>query len=148
MDAPDSATGAILPSTVHQTSQPDSPICPPTVPITVPPDTVGYLRAKGDPLVRTPAVRISSKTSPKIPRVPIIAPPSCPVPLPIKCEEDLAGDRIRVLLTRERDERERHGLDLLRISDACCNQSDSGSSGSGDDCWADETDESALSGTE
>lgn len=95
--------------------------------------------------MRTPAVRISSKTSPKIPRVPIIAPPSCPVPLPIKCEEDLAGDRIKILLTRERDERERDGLDLLQISNACFNRSDSGSSGSDDDCWADE---SVLSGTE
>lgn len=134
--APDPATGSVLPSRI---SQLDSPICPATVPITDPPDTPGYLRAKRNPLTRTPAVRVSSKKMPKIPRVPIIAPPPCPGPLIIKCQEDLAEDRIKILLTREREERESDGLDLLRVPDACSNRSESESSVSDDDGWADES---------
>ncbi|OJA18150.1 hypothetical protein AZE42_09636 [Rhizopogon vesiculosus] len=46
LDAPDSATSPILPSS----SQLGTPICPPTVQITALPDTAAYLRAKRIPL--------------------------------------------------------------------------------------------------
>jgi hypothetical protein len=63
----------------------------------------------------------------------------------IKCKEDLAGDRIKVLLAREREGRESDGLDVPPIRDTCSSGSDSGGSVSDDGCWADE---SSLSGTE
>ncbi|KAG1729443.1 hypothetical protein EDB19DRAFT_2027731 [Suillus lakei] len=131
------STTSVLPSAMHRTAQLDSPVCPPTVPATPLLDTVGYFRAKRNPLSRTPAVRAPPEKSPKMPPVPIIAPPRCPNPFIIKCEEDWAGDRIKILLTKERDERESDGLDLPQIPDDCSNQSESESSVSDDEYWTD-----------
>ncbi|KAG1769955.1 hypothetical protein EV702DRAFT_1281971 [Suillus placidus] len=145
LDGSNPSTGSLLPTIVYPTAQLDSPICPPTMPTTPLPDTVGYFRAKRNPLVRTPAFRAPSKQSPKIPPVPIIAPPRFPSPFIIKCEEDLAGDRIKILLTKEREERKSDGLDLPQIPDDCSNRSESESSASDDEYWADE---SSLSASE
>ena len=113
--------GPVLPSIAHRTSQLDYPIY-------TPPDTADRFYTQSGPLTCTSAVSVSPKNSPEIPRVPIIAPPSCPGPLVIKCEEELAEDRIKVLLTREREERESDGLDLFRIPGTCSNRSESESS--------------------
>jgi hypothetical protein len=115
------------------------------VPATPLPDTVGYFRAKRNPLLRTPAFRAPSKQSPKIPPVPIIAPPDSPCPFIIKCGEDWASDRIKILLTKEREERKSDGLDLPQIPDDCSTRSESESSVSDNEYWADE---SSLSASE
>ncbi|KAG1868381.1 hypothetical protein DFJ58DRAFT_678805 [Suillus subalutaceus] len=145
LDGSNPSTGSLRPTILYRTTQLDSLICPPTVPATPLPDTVGYLRAKRNPLLRTPAVRAPAKQSPKIPPVPIIAPPRSPSPFIIKCEEDRAGDRIKILLTKEREERKSDGLDLLQIPDDCSTRSESESSVSDDEYW---TDESSLSASE
>jgi hypothetical protein len=144
LDGSNSSAGPLLPTVLYQTTQLDSPICPPTVPATPLPDTVGYFRAKRNPLLRTPAFRAPSKQSPKIPPVPIIAPPESPGPFIIKCGEDWASDRIKILLTKEREERKSDGLDLPQIPVDRSTRSESESSVSDDEYWADESSLSAF----
>lgn len=145
LDDSNPSTESLLPTILHRTAQLNTPICAPTVPATPLPDTVDYLRAKRNPLLRTPTVRAQSKRSPKIPPVPIIAPPRFPSPFIIRCEEDWAGDRIKILLMKEREERKSDGLDVPRIPVDCSNRNESESSVSDDEHWADE---SSLSASE
>jgi hypothetical protein len=63
----------------------------------------------------------------------------------IKCGEDWASDRIKILLTKEREERKSDGLDLPQIPDDYSTRSESESSVSDDEYWADE---SSLSASE
>ncbi|KAF9222225.1 hypothetical protein BS17DRAFT_196099 [Gyrodon lividus] len=84
---------------------------PPTAPSTPLPDSVDYARSKANPLSRTIAIhRRSSRSSCKIPTVPIIAPPPYAPPTTIRCAEDCAIDHLKFLLLRERSERERDRL--------------------------------------
>jgi len=145
LDGSNSSAGPLLPTALYRTAQLDSPICPPTVPATTLPDTVGYFRAKRNSLLCTPAFRAPSKQSPKIPPVPIIEPPESPGPFMIKCGQDWASDRIKILLTKEREERKSDGLDLPQIPDDYSTRSESESSVSDDEYWADE---SSLSASE
>ncbi|KAG2128396.1 hypothetical protein BD769DRAFT_699075 [Suillus cothurnatus] len=144
LDGSNSSAGPLLPTVLYRTTQLDSPICHPTVPATPLPDTVGYFRAKRNPLLRTPAFRAPSKQSPKIPPVPIIAPPESPGLFIIKCGEDWACDRIKILLTKEREERKSDGLDLPQIRVDRSTRSESESSVSDDEYWADESSLSAF----
>lgn len=97
-------------------SSPTSQSCadkdyPPTVPSTPLPTSVDYARSKANPMARTiPFYRHRSLNIPRIPSVPIIAPPRDLAPTVVRCSEDYAIDRLKALLLRECSERSRDGL--------------------------------------
>ncbi|KAF9244440.1 hypothetical protein BU15DRAFT_71427 [Melanogaster broomeanus] len=83
---------------------------PPTAPATPLPDSVEYARSKANPLSRTLVFHKVSRSSPKIPAVPIIAPPAYTPPATVQSAEDYAINRLAQLLLMERSERERDRL--------------------------------------